>query len=89
MKKNEMVGVWNHDEGREDTGVIVDIKKIRSKYNNQLDNKYFVLIDGTVYELYDFQIFSPGKATKNKAAISLGKCFWSKQGKYERVSMIG
>ena len=88
MKKNEIVGVWNHDQSREDLGIIVDVKSIRNKYNSQLDKKYFVMIEKEVYELFDFQLFKPGAATKNIASISLGKCFFSKQGKYERVNLL-
>lgn len=88
MKKNQMIGVWNHEESREDPGLIVDVKKVKSKYNNQFDEKYLVMVDGKIYELFDFQIFAPGKATKNIANLSLGKAFFSKQGKYERVSLI-
>ena len=89
MKKNEVVGVWNHEAGREDTGLIIDVKKVRNKYNNQLNEKYFVMLEGKIYELYDFQIFSPGKATKNVANASMAKCFFSKQCKYSRISLTG
>ena len=89
MKKNKVVGVWNHDEQREDTGLIVDVKKIRNKYNNQLNEKYFVMLEGKIYELYDFQIFEPGKATKNIANVSIAKCFFSKQGMYQRINLAG
>ena len=89
MKKNEVVGVWNHDIGQEDLGLIVDVKKIRNKYNSQLNKKYFVMIEGKIYELYDFQIFPPVKATKNIANSSMAKCFFSKQGKYQRISLVG
>jgi hypothetical protein len=89
MKKNEVVGVWNHETGREDTGLIVDVKKVRNKYNNQINEKYFVMLEGKVYELYDFQIFIPGKATKNIVNSSIAKCFFSKQGRYARISLVG
>jgi|LWDU01.1.fsa_nt_gi hypothetical protein len=87
MKKGQIVGVWNHDQSREDIGLVVDIKDIRSKYNNQLNKKYFVVIEEKVYELYNFQIFKPGNATKNIPAASTAKCFFSKQDTYERIDL--
>jgi len=88
MKKGQIVGVWNHDQCREDVGLVVNVKDIRSKYNNQINKKYFVMIEEKVYELFSFQIFKPGNATKNIPSESMAKCFFSKQGKYERINLI-
>ena len=82
-----MVGVWNHEDNREDTGLIIDVKTIKNKYNNQFDKKYLVMIDKNIYELFSFQIFEPGKAVRNNSAKSMKNSFFSKQGKYERISL--
>jgi hypothetical protein len=89
MKKNDIVGVWNHDSNAEDAGIVVEVIWIKSKYNHQLEKKYNVMIGGKIYELFDFQMFRPGKATKNISSLSLGRCFFSKQGKYERIDLMG
>jgi hypothetical protein len=87
MKKNSIVGVWNHECQREDPGLIISIKEVKNSQNYQMDRKYLVMIEGAVYELYDFQVFEPGKAEQNVSLFSLGKCFFSAQGKYERIQL--
>ena len=83
----EIVAAWNHDDGREAVGMIVEIKQLH-KPTRPDEVEFIVLIDGDVWNLSDDDIFSIGRARPNDPDVSVAKRFFSRQRKFGREDLL-
>ena len=59
----ELVGIWNHELGQEDIGMVVKeenkIQKVKPKYDH---SKVYVMISGRIDKLSKWDVFPVGRA---------------------------
>ena len=59
----ELVGIWNHELGQEDIGMVVleenKIQKVKPKYDL---SKVYVMISGRIDKLSKWDVFPVGRA---------------------------
>jgi len=59
----ELVGIWNHELGQEDIGIVVleedKVQKVKPKYDH---SKVHVMIGGRIEKLSKWDVFPVGRA---------------------------
>ncbi|MAG27667.1 hypothetical protein CMI47_19220 [Candidatus Pacearchaeota archaeon] len=83
----DMVGVWNNDDNCEETGVIIDIRPLHRP--TRLDeSEFIVLVEGTVWNLSDNEIFLPGESRPSNPDETIARRFFSRQQRYGREDLM-